>query len=253
MHDLKKKGRYGDSEMRKVDGLLSHVSKQEAELIDKFGKEGEAYVKAMGAGTINPKTGLPEYWGLWKDYIEPALESGVEWISDSVTDLTQGFADYTSNIVHQPFGEKIADSWAGTFWDTHIGREGLIGEGLEMLNLGDSGTTADKKNRAKSKLRDLKDESTALFNRQVDSINAGTDAQLFGQNSIAQRRIKQNSMTNMATDNSRMNAIDSIIAGNIRDQNKVISDNISRKLDKESAYNLEQAKYDSEIKAISDS
>ena len=31
------------------------------------------------------------------------------------------------------------------FWDSHIGRSGIIGEGLEMFGLGTSGTTADRK------------------------------------------------------------------------------------------------------------
>ena len=34
-------GRGNDTQMRYVDGELSHVNKQEAELIDKYGKKGE--------------------------------------------------------------------------------------------------------------------------------------------------------------------------------------------------------------------
>ena len=33
---------------------------------------------------------------------------------------------------------------AGRWWDTHFGRSGIGGEGLEMLGLGKSGTTADR-------------------------------------------------------------------------------------------------------------
>jgi len=40
----------------------------------------------------------------------------------------------------------------GTFWDTHIGRKGFFGEGLEMLGLGESGTTADRRRSAGRKL-----------------------------------------------------------------------------------------------------
>ena len=56
------KGRFGDTEIRKVDGDLSHVNAYEAYLIDNYGKEGEDLVQSIGAGTINPKTGKPEYF-----------------------------------------------------------------------------------------------------------------------------------------------------------------------------------------------
>lgn len=43
---LQSKGRYGDT-------ILAHISPQEADLLKSLG----------GSGTINPETGLPEYWG----------------------------------------------------------------------------------------------------------------------------------------------------------------------------------------------
>ena len=58
---LAKKGRYGDTHIRDVYGLKSHVNKSEADIIDSYGLLGEAIVKEVGAGTINPKTGMPEY------------------------------------------------------------------------------------------------------------------------------------------------------------------------------------------------
>jgi len=58
---LVKKGRYGDTHIRDVYGLKSHVNKDEAKLIDSYGSLGEAMVKEIGAGTINPNTGFPEY------------------------------------------------------------------------------------------------------------------------------------------------------------------------------------------------
>tara|TARA_R110002020_G_scaffold298862_4_gene514681 strand:- start:2122 stop:3297 length:1176 start_codon:yes stop_codon:yes gene_type:complete len=56
------KGRFGDSELRKVDGEVSHVNPIEANLIDSLGKNGEEIVKEIGSGTINPETGLDEYF-----------------------------------------------------------------------------------------------------------------------------------------------------------------------------------------------
>ena len=54
--DLAKKGRFGDTEIRKVDGQPAHVSKDEAKFIDRKGLLGEIVVKSMGSGTINPET-----------------------------------------------------------------------------------------------------------------------------------------------------------------------------------------------------
>jgi len=59
--NLASKGRFGDTEIRKIDGKLAHVNKYEAALIDSKGLLGERIVKAIGSGTINPLTGLQEY------------------------------------------------------------------------------------------------------------------------------------------------------------------------------------------------
>ena len=47
---------------------------------------------------------------------------------------------------------KVQKSSLGTFWDTHIGREGLLGAGGELLGLGPSGTTRDMMRREKGRL-----------------------------------------------------------------------------------------------------
>ena len=81
---LASKGRKGDTEIRRVNGKLSHVNQQEAGWIDTHGKVGEAMTQAVGSGTTNPNTGLPEYgFGSWlKKRVTPpkkvvsALKSG---------------------------------------------------------------------------------------------------------------------------------------------------------------------------------
>ena len=55
-------GRFGDDSIRFVDGELSHVNTKEANLIDSLGKSGESMVKNIGSGTINPNTGMKEYF-----------------------------------------------------------------------------------------------------------------------------------------------------------------------------------------------
>lgn len=58
---LSNKGRMGDTELRYVNGELSHVNKQEAYILDNYGQAGENFVIENGSGTINPETGMKEY------------------------------------------------------------------------------------------------------------------------------------------------------------------------------------------------
>ena len=61
----KDKGRFGDTEIRKVDGERAHVNPIEARVIDKYGDRGRQLVSLLGSGTINPETGLREYAFPW--------------------------------------------------------------------------------------------------------------------------------------------------------------------------------------------
>ena len=79
---LKQYGRYGDTQIRNVNGEKSHVNSIEAALIDRYGKRGEDLVQKIGAGTINPKTGLKEhFWDLAAIFAGPALHwaSSQDW------------------------------------------------------------------------------------------------------------------------------------------------------------------------------
>ena len=89
-NNISLKGRFGDSELREVDGEISHVNPLDANLIDSLGKPGEEIVKEIGSGTINPETGLDEY-----------------------------FFKYER--------DKIRRSWAGRLWNNTIGKYGLGG------------------------------------------------------------------------------------------------------------------------------
>tara|TARA_R100000458_G_scaffold48930_1_gene48255 strand:+ start:258 stop:1886 length:1629 start_codon:yes stop_codon:yes gene_type:complete len=67
--DMASAGKFGDTEIRNVDGEPSHVNKEEAEWIDYFGKLGEmatkAYSKFTGGadGERNEETNAPQYYG----------------------------------------------------------------------------------------------------------------------------------------------------------------------------------------------
>ena len=49
---LSNKGRMGDTELRYVNGELSHVNKQEAYILDNYGQAGENFVIENGSGII---------------------------------------------------------------------------------------------------------------------------------------------------------------------------------------------------------
>ena len=65
IRSVARKGRRGDTELRRVSGEVAHVNTTEANAIDALGPMGEAWVQSIGSGTINPKTGLREY-GTWR-------------------------------------------------------------------------------------------------------------------------------------------------------------------------------------------
>lgn len=54
-------------------------------------------------------------------------------------------------------GEYVTGG-GGDFWDTHIGREGLIGGIGDLTGLWESGTTADKRRKALDRQKDYIDE-----------------------------------------------------------------------------------------------
>ena len=60
-----KLGRFGDNNIRFVDGEMSHVNNREANLIDVLGQRGEDMVQESGSGTINPSTGMKEYFDIF--------------------------------------------------------------------------------------------------------------------------------------------------------------------------------------------
>ena len=69
--ELANKGRKGDSELAMVGGELSHVNPREKELIEGYGLLGEMMTQKYGSGTINPNTGMPEYFSLSKIFTVP--------------------------------------------------------------------------------------------------------------------------------------------------------------------------------------
>ena len=111
--ELSSLGRFGDSELRFVDGQLSHVNPSEAEAIDMYGSQGEKLVKAVGSGTVNPNTGLNEYW---LQYI-PAIVTGASWLLGTISESSAGAT-----------AEDQADIQADQAQDTKINLQNQIAQ-----------------------------------------------------------------------------------------------------------------------------
>jgi len=92
-----KLGRGGDTKIREVDNKKSHVNALEAYLIDVNGKAGEDYAKRVGAGTINPLTGMPEYHA-------PGLRS-----SGSGNDVHTVYKSAHDDTTHSHPGQNVAE------------------------------------------------------------------------------------------------------------------------------------------------
>ena len=90
---LAKKGRYGDTHIRDVYGLKSHVNKLEADIIDSYGFLGELFVKTTGSDTTNPKTGMPEYHYISREGNQSVSASHPhnKWHIDNYTANDRGF------------------------------------------------------------------------------------------------------------------------------------------------------------------
>ena len=142
---LANNGRNGDTDLRVVSNQLSHVNPGEAQAIDKYGRAGEIAVQNMGAGTINPITGLPEYhsgkwwditdihpmhhWKLNKNPIADLWDEtvGVKglggWIQDNVVDIGR-----PGDWKFEGGDMFTKDFWSGTGWvDNTLGKRGLLG------------------------------------------------------------------------------------------------------------------------------
>ena len=116
---LANKGRFGDTEIRDVDGKPAHVNPYEAYMIDNYGATGEQITKNIGSGTTNPATGLKEYGWLsdfldqaWTDLTNIFPHSGTGWFSGSPSDATiaqENLQDSFDTSI-EDFGERTEAS-----------------------------------------------------------------------------------------------------------------------------------------------
>jgi hypothetical protein len=89
--ELQSYGRNGDT-------MLAHITPEEAEVLSLLG----------GSGTINPNTGLPEYWGGFGGFIGDVFGGA----ADLVGSVVGGIGDVVGSFVDDPakFAKNIANS-----------------------------------------------------------------------------------------------------------------------------------------------
>ena len=144
-----------------------------------------------------------------------------------------------NQITGNPVGKAITESGKtgkglGKFWDTHIGRKGLIGEGGEMLGLWKSGTTKDRQNRVVQALnkdiQNINDNNATTKKLALDRFNAV--------NSIEQRKTggiinSMNFAGNTARDSSRFEMGKQAVQSSISKANLNYVDTIAKNMERD--------------------
>jgi hypothetical protein len=87
--ELQSYGRNGDT-------MLAHITPEEAEVLTLLG----------GSGTINPNTGLPEYWGGFGGFISSALGGAADFIGGALGGITDAVGSFVDNPVK--FASNVA-------------------------------------------------------------------------------------------------------------------------------------------------
>jgi len=106
----------GDTELRKIDNIVSHVTPYEAYLKDNLGSLGEEIIKEIGVGTPNAKDGAPQYFiKSFFDWVTPTEHTG--WFSSAYTKTSTG--DTAKEVVSEGF-EGIQDTKDQYFGDQGI-------------------------------------------------------------------------------------------------------------------------------------
>jgi hypothetical protein len=89
--DLQSYGRNGDT-------MLAHITPEEAEILTLLG----------GSGTINPNTGLPEYFGGFGGFISSALGGAADFIGGALGGITDAVGSFVDNPAK--FAKNVANS-----------------------------------------------------------------------------------------------------------------------------------------------
>lgn len=83
-------GRYGDT-------MLAHITPAEARMLKRAG----------GSGTINPKTGLPEYWNPFSAVVD-FISGAVSTVTSAIKSVVKGIGNAVKAVVASPVGKVVA-------------------------------------------------------------------------------------------------------------------------------------------------
>ena len=143
---IARKGRKGDSKLRKVGGRVAHVNTTEANAIDILGPMGEAWVQSIGSGTRNPKTGLEEYH-LWHKHgahtgVGQFIEQGVDLITGGSGQTVAESNEENDNI--RLYGPQYKESGGKQYYTDQLGN--VLNSniaGIQSTALEETGPLAD--------------------------------------------------------------------------------------------------------------
>ena len=148
IRSVARKGRRGDSELRRVGGEVAHVNTTEANAIDTLGPMGEAWVQRIGSGTRNPKTGLPEYHLWHKHGAHTKFGQGVESLISGATSGGKNWDNVetmrTENENQRKYGGQYGESGGKQFYTDRL--NDLLGKniaGLQSTALEEGGPFGD--------------------------------------------------------------------------------------------------------------
>jgi|9_EtaG_2_1085328.scaffolds.fasta_scaffold02971_4 hypothetical protein len=153
-------------------------------------------------------------------------------------------------FIHQPLGKTMAKSKLGTLWNTHVGREGLIGA-LTFDTLWESGTTKDAKGRAKRAVEGLKDTKQQRFDDMRGLMNESMLANIFKTNTKADGLINAiNTGGNLDTDNSRGLQTQRIIRESVKATNLTFNNDLQARIRDEDSHEVGMSALDQQQSAI---
>jgi len=211
--DLEKKGRFGDTKIRHIDGTLQHVNKEEASWIDNYGLLGQEMTKAQGSQTTNPETGLKEnFLPAWA--IASMLFAGGMATSDK-----DGWGRFNPGNWDLGMG-RMRNSSLGKTWDKYLGKNSALFGGKSKAKR-KALASIDKR------IAEVEGRKENIYPDAMDSFNASNMAN-WGQI----MRSGTGESTTMATDNSKNSNWQNIIAGNIQKTNSTFKNDINRAEDR---------------------
>ena len=213
--DLERKGRFGDTKIRHIDGELQHVNKQEASWIDNYGLLGAEMTKAQGSQTTNPETGLKENFAIpaWALYTAGAYALGM------TTSDKDGWARLNPGNWNIGLG-RMRNSSLGKAWDKTFGRDSALFGGKSKAKR-KALSSIDKR------IAEVEGRKDNIYPDAMESFNASNMAN-WGQ---LQRSGTGESIT-MANDRSKNSNWQNIIAGNIQKTNATFKSDINRAEDR---------------------